>query len=359
VPSSEQGALLTEKGDINQTGIGRIRNALFARAYGSDSDSLNVLQKLAESTDSNVRNITTALVNKAGSFIQLRDAIDRGIRHPLDVSNDIARAVGKLSELRDSGTPVEKYLAQGQLGDRELSPESERLLQVFDQNKRSSKAIGEILDNYIRAVDAAGNPGQADMFGDTITPAKADFIEAAIKEFEDAKKAQPGLYPQAPEGVEPGPAGSPAGSAINPNVEGAGPGGAGSTVPRLDSPPEGQHGPDDAPEAEGPPLNLGPGAANVGDVPTEDALNQLAAAIRGNAAASASLDGRISVASRGGPATGHWKEQDCRRCDSGSSDHRRHVALVLGSSQVHRVSSNARRVAGCKSARGPGPDALR
>jgi hypothetical protein len=126
VSPAERGRYVTGDGQISQEGITRVRNAVFARAYGETPEGVAALQKLAESPDNNVRNITTAMLHKAGRFAAQKEAIASGSRYPLDITNDLAAALGKLSSLRDAGTTVDDYLKQGGLFGDDLTPLQKR-----------------------------------------------------------------------------------------------------------------------------------------------------------------------------------------------------------------------------------------
>lgn len=206
VGPNEVNRYVTASGHISQEGVGRIRNAIFARAYGDSPEGLIALEKLAESPDNNVRNITTAMLRNAPGFASLKEGIDQGTRYPIDLAPDVSAAMSKMSSLRDSGTPISDYLKQGTLYGEDLTPLQKRLLQVFDENKRGANIIDGILRNYVRAVDAAGSPSQGGLFGAEAPPAKADFLEAAIKEAIHGEAIQGSLLTSADRGLPSKPA---------------------------------------------------------------------------------------------------------------------------------------------------------
>jgi hypothetical protein len=202
VGPNEIGRYTTASGQLSQVGVARIRNAIFARAYGESPEGLVALEKLAESPDNNVRNITTAMLRNAPGFASLREGIDQGTRYPLDLAPDISSAMGKMSSLREQGMPVADYLKQGGLYGEDLTPTQKRLLQVFDENKRGANTIDAILRNYLRGAEAAGSPDQMGMFGGE-TPSKADFLEAAILEAIDAHtNVSPDLFAASDQGLQ-------------------------------------------------------------------------------------------------------------------------------------------------------------
>lgn len=172
----ERGKYTLPNGGINQLGIARIRNAVFARAYGQSA----ALETVAEDPDDNVRNVTAAMLRAAPAYAGLGEAIAKGTRHDLNIAPEIARAAGKLSQLRAQGTTIEDYLNQEELFAPELSPLQRELLRVLGTYSRSAARMGEILTNYTDTVEALGNPGQASLVGGTI-PTRSDILQAAIE----------------------------------------------------------------------------------------------------------------------------------------------------------------------------------
>ncbi|MEW6045014.1 MAG: LPD38 domain-containing protein [Bacillota bacterium] len=176
VGPAERGRYMTADGGISQEGVNRIRNAVFAKAYGDPA----VLAKLAESTDSNVRNITNAMLIAAPRLAKVKDGIANGTLHDLDLTQEIAAAANKLSYLRETGMSVEKYLNQTTMFGEDISPLAKDILGVFDQFGRSAKKLSSILNAYADVVEAVGHPKQESFFG-KIIPTKAEVLEQAIR----------------------------------------------------------------------------------------------------------------------------------------------------------------------------------
>jgi hypothetical protein len=191
--ASERGELLTLDGRLSIEGIKRVRNAVFAKAYGSTPEGLTALAKLAEDPENNVRSITMALLHKAGRFAELREAIKDGSRYDLDITNDLVLAMRKLSALREDGKTVDEYLKQMGLFGSEFDDFQKRVLTVLDENKRSTRAINEILDNYLRGANEAGDPRQGGFFTST-KPEKSALFEASVKEATLGTGDQTGLF---------------------------------------------------------------------------------------------------------------------------------------------------------------------
>ena len=177
---AERGEYMTSDGSLSQAGITRMRNAVFARAYGDSA----VLETMAESTDSNIRNVTNGMLQAAPSMVRLRAGVESGDLHPVDLGPDIAAAAAKLSSLKEQGQSVADYRAQIALFGDELSPESKDLLDVFSRWGRSPKKIASLLRNYAELAEAAGSPKQTSMFGDVAPPTKAELLTVAAERAE-------------------------------------------------------------------------------------------------------------------------------------------------------------------------------
>lgn len=179
VGPAERARYMTSDGSINQEGINRIRNAVFAKAYGDPA----AIEKLAESPDNNVRNITNAMLVAAPRLAKIKEEIEQGNLYDLDITSDLAAAMRKLSELREQGVEVKTYLNQLSLFGDDLSPFAKDLLEVLDEYKRSAKKINALLQAYADVVEAAGNPKQLSLFKDE-PPTKAEVLEAALRKVE-------------------------------------------------------------------------------------------------------------------------------------------------------------------------------
>ncbi len=185
VSPSELGRYLTADGSISQEGLTRIRNALFARAYGDPE----VLVKLAESTDSNIRNITNALLSAAPRLARIKDLAGRGEVFDLDITGELAEAAKLLSRIRYEGRTVRGFLQQGRMFEEEPSPLVKEFLNLFEKYGRSAKKLSSILHEYALIAEAAGSPKQMRLF-DAAPPTKAEVLEAAIRKAGVAGEAE-------------------------------------------------------------------------------------------------------------------------------------------------------------------------
>lgn len=164
IPDAERGSLITKDGyQLSQDGKRLIESTIMQNTY----DDSNLVTRLSENLDDESKNVLNALMRVAPQLLQLGGLVKQGGRHANDIAKDLAQAAQKLSDLKANGMKVEDYLNQGQLIPDELSIGAREFLNVFDQNKRSTKAISDYIQSKIDEVEAKGDPRQGSLFGDT------------------------------------------------------------------------------------------------------------------------------------------------------------------------------------------------
>jgi hypothetical protein len=172
--AAELGALVDKDGKLSQEGVRRIRNAMLYQAYGNSP----TLERLVESTDNDLRNISGALVKAAGSVSKVRADIESGaIPKELDVSQDLVSAVEELSKIRSKGMTVDEYLAQIGMFDDGPSDTEKDILRVLEANIRSQKKIADFIKAYYDSI-AKLDLTSGDMFGASI-PTKPELLKNA------------------------------------------------------------------------------------------------------------------------------------------------------------------------------------
>lgn len=161
-PENVRNELLDSRGNLSQTGVQRMRNAMLYEAYG-DSQTLS---RLIENTDQGAKNVLNALTSIAPKVAQIQQGIDSGkLSSNVNISEDVIQAVEKYNQLNAQGFKISDYLAQEDfVGD--LSPEAREILTIFDENRRSGKRIAQVLGAYFDQAQTQGNLSQASMFGD-------------------------------------------------------------------------------------------------------------------------------------------------------------------------------------------------
>lgn len=174
LPVTEQSSMIDATGSLSQSGYARIRNAVLAKAYGESP----VLQRMTESMDDNLRNISKALIKVSPDIAKARQAIKEGALHDADLTPDLLSAIENISILRSEGKSVAEELAQAGMFGEKYSQETRELMDFLDKNIRSPRKMADFLKNITEALAAAGNPNQSNLFGES-APGKGDLINFA------------------------------------------------------------------------------------------------------------------------------------------------------------------------------------
>lgn len=164
-PENVRNELLDSRGNLSQTGLQRIRNAMLYEAYG-DSQTLS---RLIENTDQGAKNVLNALTSIAPKVAQTQQGIDGGkLSSDVNISKDVIQAVEKYNQLNAQGFKISDYLAQEDfVGD--LSPEAREILTIFDDNRRSGKRIAQVLGSYLNKAQVQGDTSIMSLFGEDAT----------------------------------------------------------------------------------------------------------------------------------------------------------------------------------------------
>jgi len=184
LPENEVGRVVDAHGNISPGGIRRIRAALLARAFPGETGKAMV-EAFIETQDLGVKNVEKGLVTALPDLGKVEGMIEAGARpKELAISGDISKAVSVLARLRAEGTPVEEYLQQGSLWERETSAFQDKILQFMDRTSRSPGSLTDAVSGYAKAVEALPNEGQAGLFGEVKQVNKEELWDVAAKKAE-------------------------------------------------------------------------------------------------------------------------------------------------------------------------------
>lgn len=174
-PENVRNELLDSRGNLSQTGVQRMRNAMLYEAYG-DSQTLS---RLIENTDQGAKNVLNALTSIAPKVAQTQQGIDSGkLSSDVNISKDVIQAVEKYNQLNAQGFKISDYLAQEDfVGD--LSPEAREILTIFDENRRSGKRIAQVLGSYLNKAEVQGDTSIMSLFGEDTTFDKLGTLQQA------------------------------------------------------------------------------------------------------------------------------------------------------------------------------------
>jgi hypothetical protein len=178
-PEVERAAMMDRSGNLTKTGENRVKAAMFNRIY----DSPGLSDRIFESTDNDIKNITNGIMNSLGDTSRSEELIRTGQRDSgLSLSGDISKAVQTFASLKDRKLSVKDFLAQGALFDRELNPTQEKLLVEIDKRRRSGKKMAEFFRGYSQLVGNEPNPKQGSLFGGGLRRSKSELLDILIEQ---------------------------------------------------------------------------------------------------------------------------------------------------------------------------------
>jgi len=163
IPESERADLMDRSGQLTQAGINRIKGAMFTRVY----NDTQLADTIFESPDSDIKNITNAMMNSLGPLAGAEEMVKSGQRSSeLSIAGDITTAVKKYQSLKEIDMPVEMYLRQTSMfGDTDITPTQKAILTKLHENRRSAKALTQLLTGWADVVERQPHPDQGSMFG--------------------------------------------------------------------------------------------------------------------------------------------------------------------------------------------------
>ena len=174
VNQNEINTYVDKNGKVNSDGLNRAKRALFALAY----DDGDLIARMSESTDDNVKNLTNALTDVAPIMAKLQYQMNNGSLHNYDIAKNISLAVQKLSSLRDENKPVSNYLKEQSLwNEHSDAPEMQEILKFIDENKKSATKISKFMKEIARGIEEQGRPNNISLnFGEDFEKESAPLL---------------------------------------------------------------------------------------------------------------------------------------------------------------------------------------
>jgi hypothetical protein len=177
--TEDRNELTTSSGKASQQAIIRVKNALFAKAYGDDY----LLGIMSESTDNEIRNIVNAMLIASPKMAALNDGMAKGNLYTFDVAGPIMQAAKKLRALRNEGKKVSVFLDETSFIGDYIGEEGKTILQFFDRNKQRVRIMSDMITGICANIEALGHPQQTSMF-EVKNPTLKEIIDASIKNVE-------------------------------------------------------------------------------------------------------------------------------------------------------------------------------
>jgi hypothetical protein len=180
MPVEERTELTDKSGRPTTQAIDRLANAIFQKAYGSDA----LIDLYAQAADPEAKTILNALARVAPKMAQLEGAGE------YDVRNALIQAAEMAVNARRSGMKLTDAAKQVSI---DADPNAALVLDMFANNARSGKRIGERLNALADEALAQVQTGGTDMFGAVPKKPIADVYKAL-----QAPAGEPGLFDEPP-----------------------------------------------------------------------------------------------------------------------------------------------------------------
>ncbi|CAE6958543.1 LPD38 domain-containing protein [Paraburkholderia domus] len=164
MPVSEQVGLLNPDGSPTRQAVDRLMSATFARAY----DDPELVRLYAQATDPEARTVLGGMASAAGAMSKLHGS------NELDIRPIITEAAKAAVNARRKGVKLSDYAKQG---DITLPPETQEVLNLFAENSRSAKRIGEALQRSAELAYSEASKPNEDMFGPVERAGRSQILE--------------------------------------------------------------------------------------------------------------------------------------------------------------------------------------
>ena len=156
MPVSERGNLLDTNGQPTSQALGRMNNAIFAKAYNDD----HLLEQAAQAWDPESKTIVNSLIKAAPKIQRLE-----GLADGYDVRDIVSKAAQRAIKALSEGQTLADAASQTDLFEKGQDDEATRaVLKMFAEN-RSSKAISEKLNLLADKLYEEATKPKFDLFG--------------------------------------------------------------------------------------------------------------------------------------------------------------------------------------------------
>lgn len=161
---SERNGLLDVNGLPTKQAIDRLMAAVFQKAYNDEA----LVNMYAAATDPEVKNILNAMAQAAGTMSKLEN------QGALDIRDAVTEAAGLAVNAKRNGLKLSDLIAQQ---DITTNPDAYVVAQMFADNPRSAKRMGEILREVANFAYSEATKPAEDMFGEVPRATRQQVLE--------------------------------------------------------------------------------------------------------------------------------------------------------------------------------------
>lgn len=200
LPKTDQNRMLNPDGGLSVDGMRRVQAAVFSRAY----DSPELLSRMAESVDDDMRGLTGVLTDVAPRVAQMRVAMEKGeIAADGDFVPALIEAIDVISNFRSRGENLSDYKAQI---DAFAAPVSEEASIIMDAmfnpagtRLASKKAVQDFIEFAIDGAQAQDTTTETLPGVEPVPPKKPAEIVKDAKRKTETDQEQTALFDRAGE----------------------------------------------------------------------------------------------------------------------------------------------------------------
>lgn len=195
VPTNERANMISADGAVSQDAMRRIGAALLQRAYGNEQ----LVAKLNEATDSNIKSIGGALADVSAAWAKMREAASEGRIDPaMDITANLNEAVEIVDRARREGVKVADLVNQRDIfSGQTVDPMTEAVLRLMFRNPSftqpySRQKLAEQLGWYVD--EAMKTSAGEDLFGGATKPTPGAILALAGDKFGEQQTTQESLF---------------------------------------------------------------------------------------------------------------------------------------------------------------------
>lgn len=178
---AERNQLMQPDGTLSADGVRRIRSSLLAKAF----DDADLVAKVVEDPDTEIRAIGNTLTDAAAGFANLRERVARGeLPREYDITPQVAEAANKIATARNQGQKIGDAFRQDDMFGGRADPVTEAVARLMfkDEAMTRPRSAADMADGFRFYLDEAAKHDAVDMFGGGASEARAvDILDAARK----------------------------------------------------------------------------------------------------------------------------------------------------------------------------------
>jgi murein DD-endopeptidase MepM/ murein hydrolase activator NlpD len=161
---AERNQLMMPDGSLSADGVRRLRSSLLAKAF----DDADLVAKVVEDPDTEIRAIGSTLTDAAPGFAKLRERVSSGdLPREYDITRQVAEAANMIATARQQGKKIGDAFKQDDMFGGRTDPVTEAVARVMfkDEAMTKPRSAADMADGLRFYLDEVGKHDAVDMFG--------------------------------------------------------------------------------------------------------------------------------------------------------------------------------------------------